>query len=43
MNNATDAGQPAVGGAGVPGLPGSRPIAQWSRLEAGRSDDFGSN
>jgi predicted dithiol-disulfide oxidoreductase (DUF899 family) len=23
--------------------PGSRPIAQWSRLEAGRSDDLGSN
>ena len=21
-------------------LPGSRPIAQWSRLEAGRSDDL---
>jgi len=21
--------------------PGSRPIAQWSRLEAGRSDDLG--
>jgi predicted dithiol-disulfide oxidoreductase (DUF899 family) len=23
--------------------PGSRPIAQWSRLDAGRSDDLGSN
>src|SRR5690348_13158594 len=23
--------------------PGSRPIAQWSRLEAGRSDDLGGN
>jgi predicted dithiol-disulfide oxidoreductase (DUF899 family) len=23
--------------------PGSRPIAQWSRLEAGRSDDLGAN
>jgi predicted dithiol-disulfide oxidoreductase (DUF899 family) len=23
--------------------PGSRPIAQWSRLQAGRSDDLGSN
>jgi hypothetical protein len=27
----------------VPVWPGGRPIAQWPRLEAGRSDDLGSN
>ena len=26
-----------------PAWPGGRPIAQWSRLEAGRSDDLGTN
>jgi hypothetical protein len=31
-------------GSGVPAVvewPGGRPIAQWSRLEAGRFDDLG--
>ena len=31
------------GGPAPRSSPGSRPIAQWSRLEAGRSDDLGSN
>jgi len=35
----TDGGPP--GWPPVPEFPGGRPIAQWSRLEAGRSDDLG--
>lgn len=35
----TDAGAP--GWPPVPEWPGGRPIAQWSRLDAGRSDDLG--
>ena len=38
-NARTDAGPPAW--TPVSQWPGGRPIAQWSRLEAGRSDDLG--
>ena len=38
-NTRTDAGPPAW--TPVSQWPGGRPIAQWSRLEAGRSDDLG--
>jgi predicted dithiol-disulfide oxidoreductase (DUF899 family) len=38
-NVRTDGGPPAW--PPVPVWPGGRPIAQWSRLEAGRSDDLG--
>jgi predicted dithiol-disulfide oxidoreductase (DUF899 family) len=38
-NTRTDAGSPAWPPAAA--WPGGRPIAQWSRLEAGRSDDLG--
>jgi predicted dithiol-disulfide oxidoreductase (DUF899 family) len=38
-NTRTAAGPPA--GPPVPPWPGGRPLAQWSRLEAGRSDDLG--
>jgi hypothetical protein len=38
-NTRTDGGPPAWPPVSV--WPGGRPIAQWSRLEAGRSDDLG--
>jgi predicted dithiol-disulfide oxidoreductase (DUF899 family) len=38
-NTRTDAGPPAW--TPVSAWPGGRPIAQWSRLETGRSDDLG--
>jgi predicted dithiol-disulfide oxidoreductase (DUF899 family) len=38
-NTRTDGGSPAW--PLVPAWPGGRPIAQWPRLEAGRSDDLG--
>ncbi len=38
-NTRTSAGPPAW--PPVPAWPGGRPIAQWPRLEAGRSDDLG--
>ncbi len=39
-NTRTDAGPPAWPAVSV--WPGGRPIAQWSRLDAGRPDDLGS-
>ena len=41
----TNAGRPAARGAAAPisVWPGGRPIAQWPRLEAGRSDDLAGN
>jgi predicted dithiol-disulfide oxidoreductase (DUF899 family) len=38
-NTRTDGGSPDW--TPISGWPGGRPIAQWSRLEAGRSDDLG--
>jgi hypothetical protein len=54
-NDAQATGRPAGAAPGMPAVagratspaprsaPGSRPIAQWSRLQAGRSDDLGSD